>query len=48
MGQAMYAANAETAGAGAGSTGDAGSTGEDDVVDAEIVDEAPGDDGSAA
>ena len=51
MGQAMYAANAEA--------GDAGSTSarcrrrdssdsDDDVVDAEIVDEAPSDDGSAA
>jgi molecular chaperone DnaK len=48
MGQAMYAANAETADATAGPTGEAGATGEDDVVDAEIVDEAPGDDGSAA
>jgi molecular chaperone DnaK len=52
MGQAIYAANAE---AGAAS-GDAGSaTGEsttgdsdDEVVDAEIVDETPGSDGSAA
>jgi molecular chaperone DnaK len=52
MGQAMYAANAEAgeAGSGAGASGgdDATSDSEDDVVDAEIVDEAPSDDGSAA
>jgi molecular chaperone DnaK len=50
MGQAMYAANAEAGEAGsasAGSTADAGDN-DDDVVDAEIVDEAPSDDGSAA
>jgi molecular chaperone DnaK len=51
MGQAMYAANAEAgdAGSGAGASG-GGSTADsdDDVVDAEIVDEAPSDDGSAA
>jgi molecular chaperone DnaK len=41
MGQAMYAANAETAGADAGSTGTTGETsGDDEVVDAEIVDES--------
>jgi molecular chaperone DnaK len=48
MGQAMYAANAE---AGEASTsGEAGATSDsdDDVVDAEIVDEAPSDDGSDA
>jgi molecular chaperone DnaK len=49
MGQAIYAANAE-----AGETGDGGpdadgstSGGDEDVVDAEIVDEAPDGDGSA-
>ena len=50
MGQAMYAANAE-AGADAGSSGADGATtdNDDDVVDAEIVDEVPSsDDGSAA
>jgi molecular chaperone DnaK len=46
MGQAMYAANAggAAAGAGAGAAGGATTGGEDDVVDAEIVDE----DGGAA
>jgi molecular chaperone DnaK len=50
MGQAMYAANAESGEAGPTSAGSAdGSTdNDDDVVDAEIVDEAPSDDGSAA
>jgi molecular chaperone DnaK len=50
MGQAMYA-NAESSEAGAGAPGEAGdadATGDEDVVDAEIVDEAPGSDGSAA
>jgi molecular chaperone DnaK len=51
MGQAMYAANAESGDAGAGAPGADGATNDsdDDVVDAEIVDEAPSsDDGSAA
>jgi molecular chaperone DnaK len=49
MGQAMYAANAESGDSGAGATGDATGDNDDDVVDAEIVDEAPNsDDGSAA
>jgi len=49
MGQAMYAANAETAGADAGSTGATGETaGDDEVVDAEIVDESTDSGGSAA
>jgi molecular chaperone DnaK len=48
MGQAIYAANAEAGEAGpAAPTGDGGS-GDDDVVDAEIVDDAPGTDGNAA
>jgi molecular chaperone DnaK len=50
MGQAIYAANAEAGEAGAGAAGgSATSDNDDDVVDAEIVDEAPSsDDGSAA
>jgi molecular chaperone DnaK len=44
MGQAMYAANAETGGQAGGGMPDGDSAdGTDDVVDAEIVDEAPGD-----
>jgi molecular chaperone DnaK len=50
MGQAIYAANAEAGEASTGgSDGSATSDNDDDVVDAEIVDEAPNsDDGSAA
>jgi molecular chaperone DnaK len=50
MGQAMYAANADAGGAGDGASGAEGaaSGGDDDVVDAEIVDEAPDSDGSTA
>jgi molecular chaperone DnaK len=42
MGQAMYAANAEASAAGAGPTGESDATGggDEDVVDAEIVDES--------
>jgi molecular chaperone DnaK len=51
MGQAMYA-NAESAEAGAGAPGATGddddSAGDEDVVDAEIVDDASSSDGSAA
>jgi molecular chaperone DnaK len=48
MGQAMYAATAESGDAG-GSAGDGGhSDSDDDVVDAEIVDEAPDGDASTA
>ncbi|CAN5902433.1 molecular chaperone DnaK [soil metagenome] len=45
MGAAMYAASAEAAGAESGAEGAAGGAGEggDDVVDAEIVDDADGD-----
>ncbi len=52
MGQAIYAANAEagTASGDAGSATGESTTGDsdDEVVDAEIVDETPGSDGSAA
>jgi molecular chaperone DnaK len=52
MGQAIYAANAESgeagAGASAGGAGAGDAAGDDDVVDAEIVDEATDSDGSAA
>jgi molecular chaperone DnaK len=47
MGQAMYAANAESGEAGASSE-DATTDSDDEVVDAEIVDEAQDTDGSAA
>jgi molecular chaperone DnaK len=52
MGQAMYAANAEGGETPGGPSGDAtegaSADSDDDVVDAEIVDDAPGSDGSAA
>jgi molecular chaperone DnaK len=48
MGQAIYAANAEAGEAGPGAPTDDAGSGDDDVVDAEIVDEAPDTDGSAA
>jgi molecular chaperone DnaK len=49
MGQAMYAANAEASAAGAGPTGESDATGggDEDVVDAEIVDEPPAGEGAA-
>ncbi|HEX3824264.1 MAG TPA: molecular chaperone DnaK [Mycobacteriales bacterium] len=48
MGQAIYAANAEAGAPGDGEPGaEDGSGSDDDVVDAEIVDEAPENDGSA-
>jgi molecular chaperone DnaK len=50
MGQAIYANSEAAAGAASGATGDSteGSTSDDDVVDAEIVDETPAGDGDAA
>jgi molecular chaperone DnaK len=48
MGQAMYAANAEAGEASTSDEAGATSDSDDDVVDAEIVDEAPSDDGSDA
>lgn len=44
VGQALYAAGAEQAGAAHG----AGATGDDDIVDAEVVDEGPGRDDKGA
>jgi molecular chaperone DnaK len=48
MGQAMYAANAESGDAGASTDGGGHGDSDDDVVDAEIVDEAPEGDASTA
>jgi molecular chaperone DnaK len=48
MGQAIYAASAEAEATGDGSGAEDATSSDDDVVDAEIVDEAPESDGSAA